>query len=523
MHTTAGAQKGKGEETRQRAGSASRLGAGVGSASKIAQLQRRYGNQRLQQLVLARHDALQLAGEEENGGCTCGRAVQREMSPDDEEPVCREVQREPEAPGRLPGPLQTKLGVSSPEDAAEIEAEQVAHEVTSFEAGLGSAGLDASLLSRLNVPRVMGIGGVSPMSFQSVPLTSRKPSVFADAAPGASDPETVAPDVEARIMQSRGDGQPLSAHVHNLMSLRTGHDFSAVRVKTGPEAAELSDKLHARAFTLGSDIWLGKNESPDDVHLMAHELTHVVQQGAARPMSPVTTAGTDALKEKSGVVSYLQALSRGKSRDAALYRKEIDNFRSSNSRDAIDALHDQILERPSTKDAATRDGSTVMRDCGCSGGPGSGGSAPPCAVPTNFRETLRRRDAGGVLHFEYAWDSSTGSLADLGSCEVGEIVTYSQTEDPPFIPAPNPTVLWVPGTDGVAQDNHSPGVRKPYKDSTEIAVQYYRFHCPCRDSDRPVNLMGPITLTRKVESTGSGNFKYTITKSGISNTIDPLP
>src|SRR5262249_11969189 len=49
--------------------------------------------------------------------------------------------------------------------------------------------------------------------------------------------------------------------------------------------------LHARAFTHQAHIWLGADQSPEDVGLMAHEAAHVVQQGASRPLPPTATRG----------------------------------------------------------------------------------------------------------------------------------------------------------------------------------------------------------------------------------------
>ena len=61
-----------------------------------------------------------------------------------------------------------------------------------------------------------------------------------------------------------------------------GSDFSHVRLHTGAEPAELNRRLQARAFTVGSDVFMGENSdlrSPAGQELLAHELTHVVQQG----------------------------------------------------------------------------------------------------------------------------------------------------------------------------------------------------------------------------------------------------
>ena len=58
-------------------------------------------------------------------------------------------------------------------------------------------------------------------------------------------------------------------------------DLSGVRVHGDPLSREATTAMGARAFAHGNDVFLGKSESADDVGLMAHELTHVVQQGAA--------------------------------------------------------------------------------------------------------------------------------------------------------------------------------------------------------------------------------------------------
>jgi hypothetical protein len=69
------------------------------------------------------------------------------------------------------------------------------------------------------------------------------------------------------------------------MQSQFGADFSRVRIHTDQPAADLSRSLGARAFTHGPDIYFGPNEYRPTTsagrHVLAHELTHVVQQGAA--------------------------------------------------------------------------------------------------------------------------------------------------------------------------------------------------------------------------------------------------
>jgi hypothetical protein len=66
-----------------------------------------------------------------------------------------------------------------------------------------------------------------------------------------------------------------------------GQDFSAVRLHVGERAERATNELNARAFTVGRDIWFGRNQlapaTPSGQRLLAHELAHVVQQGAGTP------------------------------------------------------------------------------------------------------------------------------------------------------------------------------------------------------------------------------------------------
>ena len=156
-----------------------------------------------------------------------------------------------------------------------------------------------------------------------------------------------------------------------------------------------------------------------------------------------------------------------------------------------------------------------------------------CAIPVNFRQMGAGTDTGGgTLHFDYRWNSSTGNLADLGACMVGERVDYRAADlpfpSPPFpagLNPPNPTILNVAGTDGAAQDNHStPGAFvKPYAAAAVTAMQIYRYTCPCANGGNPVTIFGPLNIVRSVIMNANGSFRFEITKSGATATINPLP
>ena len=77
-----------------------------------------------------------------------------------------------------------------------------------------------------------------------------------------------------------GEGNPLDSSTKQFMGSRFNYDFSDVRIHDDSKANELAGAVSARAFTTGNNIFFGRNESSSNIHLMAHELTHVVQQNS---------------------------------------------------------------------------------------------------------------------------------------------------------------------------------------------------------------------------------------------------
>ena len=92
----------------------------------------------------------------------------------------------------------------------------------------------------------------------------------------------ISPNIGAGIKSLRGSGQPLPDSVRGYFEPRFGSDFSRVRIHTDSRAAISAQSLNAKAYTLGQNIVFGNGEySPERTsgkNLLAHELTHVVQQ-----------------------------------------------------------------------------------------------------------------------------------------------------------------------------------------------------------------------------------------------------
>jgi hypothetical protein len=101
-----------------------------------------------------------------------------------------------------------------------------------------------------------------------------------DNAPGHT--ASKANSVETAIGQKNGKGESIPANTLQEMQTAFGSDFSDVRIHTDSEAATLSNELDAQAFTTGKDIYFNTGkfdpDSESGKHLLAHELTHVLQQ-----------------------------------------------------------------------------------------------------------------------------------------------------------------------------------------------------------------------------------------------------
>ncbi len=161
-----------------------------------------------------------------------------------------------EAPGPASLRIQRRMRVSSPSDAAEIEADEIGRRVAHMPAPAFGAGAPSS------APR-----------FPSPSLVQRRA-----VAPVSASPATM-----SGIAASRGHGAPLPSPVRSFMEPRFGADLSQVRVHTGAQAASLSNALAANAFTVGRDIYFNSGqfrpETSDGLELIAHELAHTIQQG----------------------------------------------------------------------------------------------------------------------------------------------------------------------------------------------------------------------------------------------------
>lgn len=108
-------------------------------------------------------------------------------------------------------------------------------------------------------------------------------------APRADAARVRSPRKVSAWAEMPGEGSSLSPDIRRSLEPRLGHDLGGVRVHAGQRAAAAAEAVQARAFTFGRDIVFGAGQfapgSAAGQRLLAHELVHVVQQGAAPPLS----------------------------------------------------------------------------------------------------------------------------------------------------------------------------------------------------------------------------------------------
>ncbi len=183
------------------------------------------------------------------------------------------------------------MRVGAVDDAYEREADAVAGDVV---ARLNTAGTDVG-----NVADGQAVSGVQrrvqrkagvPVN-DDAGLEGEADQMGAKAASGAKGGD-LDENTSKRIESLRGKGNALPGPVRAQMEASMNADFGDVRVHTGGEAASLAQEVGALAFTQGNDIFFAKGlpdvSNPAGLHLLSHELTHVVQQaGGSSGAGPV--------------------------------------------------------------------------------------------------------------------------------------------------------------------------------------------------------------------------------------------
>lgn len=187
------------------------------------------------------------------------------------------------------GLIQAKLKVSQTGDEHEREADQVAEQVMRMPETGRREGLQRQTTEQRERPEdeTVQLKAADVLSRPKLEedderkkRTEEGPPVQAKEQAGKTP--SVPSNVESQVASMRGGGEPLPDAARAFFEPRFGQDLSRVRVHQGGRAADSARALEARAYTSGHDIVFGAGEySPETSEgkrLLAHELTHVMQQ-----------------------------------------------------------------------------------------------------------------------------------------------------------------------------------------------------------------------------------------------------
>lgn len=201
------------------------------------------------------------------------------------------ARREPLAESELESNILRTPPASGQSPIVQADSIPQAHENDIFQNPTNDhAGYDFGQIAVLHAPsampqmkrRVSQPGDIHEQEADQVAeQVMRMPDAATTDTRGDAPARTAAPDSATADAVPAG-GEPLDAATRSFMEPRFGHDFGQVRVHTDEQAAKAAESYHARAYTVGRDIIFGAQEYTPETdagrRLLAHELTHVVQQ-----------------------------------------------------------------------------------------------------------------------------------------------------------------------------------------------------------------------------------------------------
>lgn len=262
------------------------------------------------------------------------------------------------------GAIQAKLEVGAADDPLEHEAER-AETVVEHPPGAAS---EAPSVSMKRQPRTV---------------------------PSIGDTE-----LESELGAARTGGIGLSPGVRAGMESHLGTNFSGVRIHTGPRAAELNRRLGSLAFTHGPDIYFAEGRfdpnTPPGRRLLAHELTHVAQQGAAPALSRLIFRKVADAGQAPQTVDDVEQASQQKD------EKEPES------------APDAAAAKKAPKDEAPQDKGKVAEDAIPKGEEGSPKKAPVDAAKAEAAAKKKGAAAPRPASFRFSFSIGGVSLGSIG-------------------------------------------------------------------------------------------------------------
>lgn len=341
--------------------------------------------------------------------------------------------------------IQANLAVGAPDDPFEQEAEKVSRQVME---GFDTTHSIQRKIASMDVQPML----IQPMSFGtriSRRLQKNQQAIQAKctecekedklAQPKSlgiqfsSDGAMVPADIESKIQSKRGGGSGMDAQTRSVMESGFGADFGGVRVHTDSQAVQMSQQLNAYAFTVGNDIFFNQGRyqpsSKEGAGLLAHELTHTVQQGASVQNKRINRQSLLG-SLSNHTAAHLSAMNGNKS--SSLNRKEIAQLQQLPEEEMKKMQQLQMLQMKGVDEVQKKDSSMKLRRCTPSGR----GSAPAVAPPTFAVSSFSTNGSGNAVLAEngglsvksprYSSNAKvkvTGDNTEIPNWEVGYIQT----------------------------------------------------------------------------------------------------
>ena len=190
--------------------------------------------------------------------------------------------------------FQPKLSIGQPGDKYEREADEVADAVvnqSNQQATIQQNGISSIQRVTLSSPMEEEKLNTAESRMEEDKMIQEKPELqkmgeeeeeSLQTKSNASNPNVASTQMSQQIKNKAGKGRAMGSKVRSEMESSIGADFSQVNIHTDTEAVAMNKSLKAQAFTHGKDIYFNAGkynpESSDGKRLLAHELTHVVQQ-----------------------------------------------------------------------------------------------------------------------------------------------------------------------------------------------------------------------------------------------------
>lgn len=248
----------------------------------------------------------------------------------------------PPPPPKLNQFLQAKLTIGQPNDKYEQEADRIAHQVVTQ--------INTPLQTKSQEEEIQTKSENSLIQRQQIKISPlNRPAISTNIQQvGYSDSGDVASaDLENQIQRAKNSGHSLDQRIRQPIEQAIGADFSQVKIHTDTQSDTLNRSLQAKAFTTGNDVFFKKGaydpNSQSGQELIAHELTHVVQQGSANRVN----RSLDTSHQSSCNCPACNQISRSSSNHQTLSFKKEDHINLSPTlSNLIESSHDNRTESP---------------------------------------------------------------------------------------------------------------------------------------------------------------------------------